>query len=168
MSLALLKASTKISLSTSAKGDISTARILVAFLSRGAAVSVPWGNCQRYDLVLDTGNRLLRVQVKTARYLAGAVEFKSCSTSAFNKSRRHYGREEVDLFAVYSPHNDKIYIVPQKEVTRTVTRLRLDHPKNGQQLGVRDARAYEIDAVWNKLIGALNSSALREAGDMML
>ena len=89
--------------------------------------------------------------MKTAVYDTGAIEFKSCSTSAFNKSRRHYCKGEVDLFAVYAPHNNKIYLVPMEEVTKTVTRLRLDAAKSNQQSKVKRASCYEVREMWGKL-----------------
>jgi len=46
------------------KGNLAEAEIAAAALRAGIAVLKPVGGHTRYDLVLDVGRRLLRVQVK--------------------------------------------------------------------------------------------------------
>jgi PD-(D/E)XK endonuclease len=46
-------------------GDKSVAIVLAELVKREVPVSLPWGDNQRYDLVIDVG-RLFRLQVKTA------------------------------------------------------------------------------------------------------
>jgi PD-(D/E)XK nuclease superfamily protein len=48
-------------------GQRSEAAILAAFVERGFEVLLPWGTNHRYDMVLDLGDRFLRVQCKTGR-----------------------------------------------------------------------------------------------------
>ena len=48
-------------------GERSEAAILAAFVERGFEVLLPWGTNHRYDMVLDLGERVLRVQCKTGR-----------------------------------------------------------------------------------------------------
>jgi hypothetical protein len=53
-------------------GQRSEAAILAAFIERGFEVLMPWGTNHRCDVVLDLGDRFLRVQCKTGRLRNGA------------------------------------------------------------------------------------------------
>lgn len=46
-------------------GERSEAAILNWLIQLGYAVSIPFGNNQRYDLIADDGKGLIRVQCKT-------------------------------------------------------------------------------------------------------
>src|SRR4051812_14037160 len=48
-------------------GDRTTLAIMLALHESGYQVSTPFGENTRYDLVLDDGARLLRLQCKTGR-----------------------------------------------------------------------------------------------------
>ena len=53
---------------TKAIGEISEAMILAEFLKAGIPVLMPFGDNQRYDMVVEAGGQFLNVQCKTARY----------------------------------------------------------------------------------------------------
>jgi len=53
---------------------------MLALREAGFAVLVPFGENTRYDLVIDDGERLARVQCKTGRLRSGAIVFKVCSS----------------------------------------------------------------------------------------
>ena len=63
-------------------GDRITLAVTLALRDAGFAISVPFGENTRYDLVIDDGVRLLRVQCKTGRLRNGSIFFATCSTSA--------------------------------------------------------------------------------------
>jgi PD-(D/E)XK endonuclease len=54
-------------------GNISMIKCVAAFTEAGYIVSLPLGDGHLYDLVIDDGTRLYRVQCKTARLQAGGV-----------------------------------------------------------------------------------------------
>src|SRR5580765_1836378 len=54
-------------------GDKSTLAIMLALRETGYGVLVPFGENTRYDLVIDDGCALRRVQCKTGRLRRGAV-----------------------------------------------------------------------------------------------
>ena len=54
-------------------GDKSTLAIMLALRETGFGVLVPFGENTRYDLVIDDGSALRRVQCKTGRLRRGAV-----------------------------------------------------------------------------------------------
>jgi hypothetical protein len=59
-------------------GDRSTLAIMAALQACGYAVLMPFGENTRYDLVIDSGARLSRVQCKTGRLRNGSVIFNTC------------------------------------------------------------------------------------------
>jgi len=111
-------------------GDRSTLAIMAAFDLAGYIVSVPFGENTRYDLVVDDGGCLSRVQCKTGRLREGAVRFNTCSVYAHHPNpkvhSRHY-RDEVDSFAVYCPENGAVYLIPISDLpSRRTASLRVD------------------------------------------
>src|SRR5208283_5861543 len=53
------------------RGEMAEAAFLARVAGLGFGVAKPWGESSRYDLIVDNGRRLLRVQVKSA-HRAGA------------------------------------------------------------------------------------------------
>ena len=53
---------------TSARGNVSELKVATAYVEAGFAVSMPIGEGTPYDLIVDTGERLLKAQVKTGRF----------------------------------------------------------------------------------------------------
>jgi hypothetical protein len=51
-----------------AKGDRTTLAVMLGLHEAGFAVSVPFGENTRYDLIIDDGTSLARVQCKTGGY----------------------------------------------------------------------------------------------------
>jgi hypothetical protein len=129
-------------------GDMSTMAIIFALEVEGYPVLVPFGENNRYDIVVDTGSQLRRVQCKTGRLREGAVIFRTCSTYGHHPNpkiiRRDY-QGEIDDFAVYCPELRSVYLIPIEDVaTRTRAMLRVTPARNGQRKGVRLASAYEL------------------------
>ena len=56
------------SITTSEQGDIGEARAIYEFVKLGYVVSKPINDKAKYDLIIDTGDCLKRVQVKTSRH----------------------------------------------------------------------------------------------------
>ena len=115
-------------LAPKAIGEISEAHILLCAVERGFAPSIPFGNNQRYDLVLDDGAKLFRVQSKTGWVRGGCVVFSAASKNGFTHERKDY-RGEIDFFLVYCPEFKKVYKVPVDVAPKNEMRLRVDHLK---------------------------------------
>lgn len=126
-------------------GERSEAVILAAFVERGFEVLLPWGNNHRYDMVLDVGDRFLRIQCKTGRLRSGTVEFSARSVrsnTAETLMRNYVG--EIDYFAVYCPANRELYVVPCDETTRSNVMLRIAPATNNQSKRIRWAADYQL------------------------
>jgi len=125
-------------------GERSEAQVVSALLKHGKVILTPFGDNQRYDMVVDEGGRFYRIQCKTGRIHRGAVEFPTCSSQSHRGRGKQDYRGQIEFFAVYCPDNDVVYVVPVEDVTTTLGVLRIEPPKNGQVKGVRLASRYEL------------------------
>ena len=144
-------------------GDRSTLAIMAALDLAGYVVSVPFGENTRYDLVVDDGGRLSRVQCKTGRLREGAVRFNTCSVYSHHPNPKVHSRayrDEVDSFAVCCPENGAVYLIPISDLpTRRTASLRIHPAKNSQLRRVRPAERYEIATVVTELSSGLPESS---------
>lgn len=134
-------------MSTIEVGNLSESLVLAAYIDAGFAVSVPFGNGGAYDLVVDTGTHLYKVQVKTGWKRKGCLVCKNhrrIKDSTHNGLRR-YREDEVDFFAIYFPAGQSIYVIPSKLMTGDGA-LRLEPVLNGQQKFIKWAADYS----WKK------------------
>jgi PD-(D/E)XK endonuclease len=134
------------------KGNSSEAVALTAYVQAGFLVSLPFGGGAAYDFIVDTGKRLLRVQVKTGKLQEGCVVYNS---------RRHRGSKydtfsryrdgEIDIFTVWCPENQQLYAVPAIHPLTIQGRLRLVETKNYQEKKVKWAREFSWERHINEL-----------------
>jgi hypothetical protein len=132
-------------------GDRTTLAVMAALYDSGYAVLMPFGENTRYDLVIDDGCELRRIQCKTGRLYKGAVVFSTCSNYAHHPNPKEKSRDylgQIDAFAVYCPTTRGVYLVPIADVqTRRTGALRVDPPRNNQYRRIRPASTYEIASV---------------------
>jgi hypothetical protein len=131
-------------------GAISEAKVLLALTEAGYLVLAPCVAVGPYDFVIDDGERFSRVQVKTGRLFRGAVCFRPHRLRAAKKEtgwkrRVKDYRGEVDLFGVYCPDNESVYLVPIDVVPGpAICTLRVRPAKNNQSKRVRWAKEYLV------------------------
>jgi hypothetical protein len=147
-------------MSTNDVGNVSEALVLAAYVDAGFCVSVPFGNGWAYDLVVDTGGRLLKVQVKTGWQRQGCLLFKGLRRIRDSKCNgmRRYKVGEVDFFAAHFPPTGSLYVVPF-EVMRSYGFLRLTPTLNGQRKLIRWATAF----TWEKHLEQLRREGRGES-----
>lgn len=121
------------------------AAITAELLKRGFRILQPVGSNQRYDLVVDLGDRFARLQCKTGRLRNGCVLFSARSVrSSMTKTATRTYAGEVDFFAVYCPETDDVYVVPLEDAARASGCLRVEPTANNQSRNVRWARDYAL------------------------
>jgi hypothetical protein len=134
-----------------AKGDRSTLAIMLALQEVGYEVLLPFGENTRYDLVIDDGMTLKRVQCKTGRLRQGAIRFAARSSYAHHPNPRMVVRDylgQIDYFGIYCPQTGGVYLVPIEDAqVRATGSLRLAPARNGQRRRIRYAADYEIAEV---------------------
>lgn len=127
------------------------------FTNLGFNVSVPLGHDCRYDFILDIGNKLLKIQVKTATVDETGIHFsvKSSHMSSSGFVSHSYSSEEIDLFATY--YNNKCYLIPVKFCGK-VTKKLLFYKNSSLQQGdfIEDFEAIKIISDLNKDEGIIN------------
>lgn len=111
-------------LSSQAQGNIGMGRAIAYFTSKGHTVSIPLNDCQEYDLIVDTGTELLKVQVKTSRHKAPSGNFRVSLVSSGGSKRSIYHRVcegKCDLLFIATEDGlDYLYKVgslPRKAIT---------------------------------------------------
>jgi hypothetical protein len=134
-------------LTTSRKGAAAEVEIAAALIRLGLVVLWPMCEGGRYDLVVDTGERMLRIQCKWASRKGGVLTAR-CVTSRHTPGgyrKTTYSAAEVDALALYSPATDACYLIPIEEAAgRKTISLRLAAALNHQGAGIHWARDYEL------------------------
>lgn len=119
---------------TKATGDETEARIIHEFIANGYSVSLPFGDNDKYDLVVDDGQQLYRIQCKTAWQNKDAtIRFNTHSqTTANGKYHEQTYENAIDAFAVRDPATETLYWVDIEDATTQKMELRfeaqIDHP----------------------------------------
>jgi hypothetical protein len=84
--------------------------------SKGFRVSMPFGD-SRYDVGVESGGKIVRVQVKSTKYRRRGE--RSYSLNVMGRGRRMYEEGLVDFFAIYLIPIDTWYIIPYAAIGRT-------------------------------------------------
>ena len=129
-------------------GDTSEAVVIAELIKSGKTVLLPFGDNQRYDIGIDDGGKLIRVQVKTGKLKNGVIIANTCSSACSTVGRTKRTRQnykgQADLFAIYCFETNKVYLISVSDVGDVGLSLRIDAPKNNQTLGVKWAKDYEL------------------------
>jgi PD-(D/E)XK endonuclease len=159
--------------STGQKGAIAETEIAAAATRLHLPVLRPVTEGGRYDIVIDLGTRLLRVQCKWASRIGDVLNVR-CATSRHTPRgyiKTTYSADEVDAIAAYSSDTDRCYLIPIDKVdSMAAISLRLAPTRNNQATNVRWARDYEFETSlrrhWNIsrggliIVGAIGSQRL--------
>lgn len=94
------------------RGEMAEAAFVAKAASLGLCVSKPWGESSRYDLIVDNGRRLMRVQVKSAHR---AGEYGGYTFHAHGNTTRVYRASEIDVLVAYVVPENAWYLFPVEE-----------------------------------------------------
>jgi hypothetical protein len=142
-------------LTTNQKGLVAETAIVHECVKRGIGVARPLDDAP-YDLILDLGSKLLRVQCKLAVRRGGVVVIwtRRCRRGREGLMHRSYGADEIDAVAAYCPDTNSCYLLPHElSIDRALVQLRLAPTKNNQVVGIRWARDYELGGTLTRLLG---------------
>ena len=138
-------------------GNHSESIVLGAYLKAGFTVSIPFGSGACYDLLVDNGHKIYKIQVKTAWINKGVVTYTCLRRQPKSKIRRPYKNGEIDYLVVYCPSNDSLYGLPASNHLGKGW-LRLEPVKNGQTKRIRWASDY----TWEKHLEELKTKCARQ------
>lgn len=138
-----------VNLTPKMKGTIHEEECKLYFLRRGYTISVPIGECEQYDFILDYENTLYKIQCKKPSYKGDTITMETNMNVSNTKCIKtsSYDKNKVDFFCSF--FNDKCYLVPYTD--KQLISLRLTYPKNNQLHNVRWAIEYEASYVLEKL-----------------
>jgi hypothetical protein len=132
------------------KGAIAEAAIAAHAIRAGFDVYRPISEGGRYDLILDVGGRLLRVQCKWAVLESGAVVIRTYSARRAPEGMRvrTYAAADVDVIVAYCDALDACYYLPPELfVGRRQVHLRTSASRNNQRQRVRWAGDYRLEDI---------------------
>jgi prevent-host-death family protein len=130
------------------KGNVAELAIAAEAAKLGLDVLKPLTEHARYDLVLEIGSRLYRVQCKWASCRDGVIRVRLYSsyhspTRGYVNSK--YAASEVDLVAIYCADTGHCYLVsPDLFDGRAALYLRVAEAKNNQRAALNWAADYEF------------------------
>jgi len=151
------------------RGEWVELQFMARAVRKGFRVSKPWGDSSAYDVGIESGTRILRVQVKSTdcRTQYGYLcQFKP------NARSKPYTLKQVDFFAAYVIPEDVWYLIPAAVLLRgkqkkavTILPENPRHPERYKCEGYREA--------WKLLLPAKSKSkaagkSVRSTGDVEL
>lgn len=83
------------------KGDIAVAKAIATFTELGCTLSIPLSEALPYDLVVDAGGKLYKVQVKFSTSKNVDLRRQYCTTK--NIITHKYAVGDYDWLYIYSP-----------------------------------------------------------------
>ena len=143
-------------LTTDQKGAIAESAIIHAAVKMNVGVYRPVVEGGRYDLVLDAGAKLLRMQCKWAPRVRGVVVIRCYSSRRAPEGfrKRAYTADEVDCIAAYCRDIDRCFLVPADRFHgHSHVQLRLVPSRNNQRRGVNWAEEFDFAARLRELMG---------------
>jgi len=133
-------------------GNLTELQCATRLYELGASISIPFGNSEKYDLLMDYNDKIYKIQCKHAtEYDDGAyIKFKATWLGHNNTgySRHQYQANEVDYFATF--YNGECYLIPQNECSNEKS-LRIKPTKNNQKKGVSFLEDYKAEEVLKQL-----------------
>lgn len=108
--------------------------------SIGGVVSIPYGDCARYDHIWDINGQLYRVQIKKSSLL----DDESGIVFPGKNSNGRYDASQVDGIA--TTYDGKCYFVPISDCSNEI-KLRFTLPKNANPETTKFAYDYELHRI---------------------
>lgn len=120
-------------------GNLTELQCITRFYELGYSVSIPYGDSEKYDMVLDVRGKLYRLQCKhatprmneegTITHLTIRTVWQSGYTKHSQYKRNQYTKDDCDYFVTH--YQGKNYLIPVEQCSNEKS-LRIVPPKNGQ------------------------------------
>ena len=96
---------------SSTQGNVGMGQAIAYFTKLGYTISIPLNDCQPYDLIVDNGKQLLKIQIKTAQ--TNKVELRS-KYGGKGKVSKHFNKNNIDYLFITTENNN--YLIPSKDI----------------------------------------------------
>lgn len=153
-------------LTSNQKGAIAELLFAAAAVRAGYDVFRPMSEHGRADLLLGSGETLLRVQCKWGTLHGDVIKawFRtSRHTPSLGYVSSTYDESEVDAIGVYCEGTGQCYLLPISLISgKTCIHLRTGPPKNNQRVGLQWAEQYRLGAIAQ--LGERRAGSAKAAG----
>ena len=134
------------------KGNKAESVVLSLFIQNNIPVLIPFGDNEKYDLVIDLKGDLKSVQVKSGRYVNGCIIADSRHRIGAKRLKYETYGGKVDFIAIWCEELNKTYLISILESNKTGMCLRIEPPKNNSCIStVIWAKEYELSKAINKM-----------------
>lgn len=132
-------------MNTQKSGTINEQRCLLKCIEAGYVVSKPLFNNARYDFIIDTNGKLLRIQAKSGRWgndEHSIIKFNGYSQHATcnGNKRMKYTTREIDFFMVQK--DNVFYLYPATDEGFCEKSLRVSPTKGNRKYDVEYAEDF--------------------------
>lgn len=133
-------------------GNLTELQCATALYELGCAISIPFGNSEKYDLIMDYNNVLYKIQCKHAKEIKDennsvvGICFKTTwqSHNSQGWGVNTYKENEVDFFATF--YEGECYLIPRDD-SKNFKYLRIIEPRNNQSKRITYLKDYKADKV---------------------
>ena len=134
---------------TKTKGNKAEVSVLAEFVKNNIPVLLPFGDNEKYDLVIEINKEFKSIQVKHGRIRNGCIIADIRHRIGVKRISYETYFNKIDIIAIWCEDNDKIYLVSVQDFgNKTHARLRIDNPKNNSCISkVYWAKDYEFNKV---------------------
>lgn len=133
------------------KGISTELRSLLYFTEKGYLCSVPYGNVGRYDLLVDTGKKIVRIQCKSAHKNDNGsytVNTSNTTMKANGNVRKFYTKDEIDFIITFI--EDQAVFIPVEMIEKSQSKIfRTELPKYGTKSNCNLIQDYTFEKMFD-------------------
>lgn len=131
-------------------GNLGEIKVISKFVEYDIPVYIPFGDCEKADLIAEFNGKLQKIQVKTSvEAKNGAMNFHLVSSTVHRKNgiKHIYNKNEIDYFACYNIERDKVFLIPVENAPSTQITIRYEQPKNNQTKNIMMESEFLIENI---------------------
>lgn len=107
------------------QGDTAELKFMLLNQEKGHIVSKPFGDNAKYDLIVDDGIELQRIQVKSTyrKETSNGMNCYNCVVCSGSDSKQQYSKKTIDYVAIYVIPENTWYKIPIEAITGKTVKL---------------------------------------------
>ena len=107
------------------QGDNAELKFMLLSHELGHIISKPFGDNSKYDLIIDNGNDLEKVQIKSTsrKDTSSGMDCYNCLVCSGSKQKQKYNEKDVDFIVIYVIPENTWYKIPVKEIKGKTVKL---------------------------------------------
>lgn len=141
---------------TKRKGNSTELNCAAYLYDCGCEILFPYGDDQKYDLVIDYNGNFYKIQCKTANPSFkenGEIDYIIFNThwesGRHERKKVRYTKDDIDFFATF--FDGECYLIPVEETSIAGKVIRFATPANGHIKGITFAKDYIARDILQKL-----------------